>query len=53
MPKFGTANNFLSPSVLVLVSMGATAYLAHFNAPDFYNELKEVRNGYRRLHLLS
>lgn len=51
LPKFGTANNFLSPSVLVLVSMGATAYLAHFNAPDFYNELKE--NSMKRFKLLS
>ena len=40
-PSFGSTNNWLSPSILVLVSMGATAYLAHFNAPGFFNELED------------
>lgn len=30
----------LSPASLVLGSMTATAYLVHFNAPDFYKSLK-------------
>jgi len=33
--------NLLQPSSLILVSMAATAYLSHFNAPDFYNQLME------------
>ena len=32
--------NLVQPSSLILVSMAATAYLSHFNAPDFYNQLK-------------
>lgn len=40
-PSFGAKGvNFLSPSTLVLTSMAATAYLCHFNAPDFYQNLK-------------
>ena len=49
-PSFGVSNKWLSPSILVLVSMGATAYLAHFNAPDFYNELED--NTMQRYKLL-
>ena len=33
--------SLMSPSALVLVSMAATAYLSHFNAPDFYNQLAD------------
>jgi len=42
-PKFGTvgAQGALTPSAAILVSMLSTAYMAHFNAPKFYNELKE------------
>jgi len=42
-PKFGTvgAEGALTPSVAILVSMLSTAYMAHFNAPKFYNELKD------------
>jgi amino acid permease len=41
-PSFGTvgAMGALSPKVLILVSMLSTAYIAHFNAPKFYRELK-------------
>lgn len=42
-PKFGTqgASAAVSPSVFILVSMLSTAYMAHFNAPKFYTELKD------------
>ncbi len=40
-PAFSSATNVLQPATLVLVSMAATAYLAHFNAPDFYNQLEK------------
>ncbi|GMI42378.1 hypothetical protein TrCOL_g11585 [Triparma columacea] len=40
-PSFGNIGvNLVQPSSLILVSMAATAYLSHFNAPDFYNQLK-------------
>jgi amino acid permease len=41
-PAFGTtgAMGALSPKSLILVSMLSTAYIAHFNAPKFYRELK-------------
>ena len=41
-PVFGNrgAASVLSPSSLVLVAMLSTAYVVHFNAPKFYNELK-------------
>lgn len=42
-PKFGTvgAEGALTPSAAILVSMLSTAFMAHFNAPKFYNELKD------------
>mmetsp|Transcript_92813 Transcript_92813/g.189058 ORF Transcript_92813/g.189058 Transcript_92813/m.189058 type:complete len:490 (+) Transcript_92813:165-1634(+) len=42
-PKFGTvgAKGALTPSAAILVSMLSTAFMAHFNAPKFYNELKD------------
>jgi amino acid permease len=42
-PKFGAngASAALSPNVFILVSMLSTAYMAHFNAPKFYTELKD------------
>ena len=41
-PSFGViGNNAYSASILILVSMAATAYLAHFSAQDFYDGLKE------------
>mmetsp|Transcript_9316 Transcript_9316/g.11550 ORF Transcript_9316/g.11550 Transcript_9316/m.11550 type:complete len:489 (-) Transcript_9316:83-1549(-) len=41
-PSFGTtgALGVISPKSLILVCMLSTAYIAHFNAPKFYNELK-------------
>ena len=35
----------LGPGVFVLVSMLATAYVAHYNAPTFYNELAPPEGG--------
>ncbi|KAL7548095.1 hypothetical protein ACHAWF_011382 [Thalassiosira exigua] len=42
-PKFGTlgASAALSPNVFILVCMLSTAYMAHFNAPKFFVELKD------------
>lgn len=42
-PKFGGlgASAALSPNVFILVSMLSTAYMAHFNAPKFFVELKD------------
>jgi len=42
-PKFGNmgAESVLSPNALILVCMLSTAYMAHFNAPKFYLELKD------------
>eukprot|EP00804_Cyclotella_cryptica_P021245 CCRYP_001528-RF/>CCRYP_001528-RF protein AED:0.06 eAED:0.06 QI:1223/0.5/0.4/1/0.75/0.6/5/238/322 len=41
-PQFGElgASAALSPNVFILICMLSTAYMAHFNAPKFYNELK-------------
>ena len=43
-PSFGSigAAGVLSPKTLLLVSMLSTAYIAHFNAPKFYRELKDA-----------
>merc|ERR1719401_758050 len=42
-PKFGGrgAAAAISPNVFILVSMLSTAYMAHFNAPKFFTELKD------------
>lgn len=42
-PQFGTvgASGALSPNVFILVCLLSTAYMAHFNAPKFYVELKD------------
>jgi len=42
-PSFGTvgASGVLSPNSLILVCMLSTAYIAHFNAPRFFRELKD------------
>lgn len=42
-PKFGPvgAAGVFTPSAAILVSMLSTAYMAHFNAPKFYNGLKD------------
>lgn len=41
-PSFGTtgAMGVLNPSSFILICMLSTAYMAHFNAPKFYNELE-------------
>jgi len=42
-PNFGSKGAMralTSPSTLILISMLSTAYIAHFNAPKFYRELK-------------
>lgn len=42
-PQFGTvgASGVLSANSLILVCMLSTAYIAHFNAPRFFRELKD------------
>jgi len=42
-PKFGDlgASAALSPNVFILICMLSTAYMAHFNAPKFFIELKD------------
>jgi len=43
-PAFGRVGGFesvLNPSSLILLCMLSTAYMAHFNAPKFYLELKD------------
>lgn len=43
-PAFGSNGGFqsvLNPSSLILLCMLSTAYMAHFNAPKFYLELKD------------
>ena len=41
----------LNPKSLILVSMLSTAYIAHFNAPKFYKELKGANTQPKRFHL--
>ena len=42
LPEFGSkgAAAALSPNAFILVCMLSTAFMAHFNAPKFYNELE-------------
>lgn len=42
-PAFGTkgASSVLGPDAAILVGMLSTAYMAHFNAPKFFVELKD------------
>eukprot|EP00537_Pseudo-nitzschia_pungens_P001924 CAMPEP_0172374012 /NCGR_PEP_ID=MMETSP1060-20121228/54089_1 /TAXON_ID=37318 /ORGANISM="Pseudo-nitzschia pungens, Strain cf. cingulata" /LENGTH=496 /DNA_ID=CAMNT_0013100537 /DNA_START=103 /DNA_END=1593 /DNA_ORIENTATION=+ len=42
-PTFGTvgAQGAFTPSAAIFISMLSTAFMAHFNAPKFYNELKD------------
>lgn len=42
-PKFGDLGmeSVMSPNALILVCMLSTAYMAHFNAPKFYLELRD------------
>lgn len=39
-PVFG-GSAALNPLALILVSMLSTAFVAHFNAPKFYTDLKD------------
>lgn len=41
-PMFGTvgASGVLTPNVFILICMLSTAFMAHFNSPKFYTELK-------------
>jgi len=51
-PVFGNvgAAGVLSPNAFILVCMLSTAYMSHFNAPKFYNELKD--NTIERFNIL-
>ena len=40
-----------NPKSLILVSMLSTAFIAHFNAPKFYRELKDSDTKPKRFHL--
>eukprot|EP00536_Pseudo-nitzschia_multiseries_P009124 jgi/Psemu1/199944/e_gw1.248.48.1 len=42
-PTFGSvgAQGAFTPSAAIFISMLSTAFMAHFNAPKFYNELKD------------
>lgn len=40
-----------NPKTLTLVSMLSTAYIAHFNAPKFYRDLKDSDSQPKRFHL--
>lgn len=42
-PSFGTVGvqGAFTPSAAIFISMLSTAFMAHFNAPKFYNELKD------------
>lgn len=40
-PVFGSNANVFSSKSLILICMLSTAYMAHFNAPKFYLELKD------------
>lgn len=51
-PSFGKAGLSLSPSALILGSMAALSYLAHFSAPDFYKSLGK-RKALSRFGLLT
>mmetsp|Transcript_12543 Transcript_12543/g.35610 ORF Transcript_12543/g.35610 Transcript_12543/m.35610 type:complete len:550 (+) Transcript_12543:305-1954(+) len=57
LPSTGTtadgASSFplLNPQSLILVSMLSTAYIAHFNAPKFFKELKGASDRPKRFHL--
>jgi amino acid permease len=52
-PAFGTigAEGVLSLKALIFVSMLSTAYIAHFNAPKFFKELKN--NTLERFNILT
>ena len=45
MPVFGSTSSVLNPKSLILMCMLSNAYIAHFNAPKFFNELKNKTLG--------
>ena len=51
-PSFGNvgASGVFSPNAFILICMLSTAYMSHFNAPKFYNELKD--NTVKRFNIL-
>ena len=51
-PAFGNigAAGVVSPNAFILICMLSTAYMSHFNAPKFYNELKD--NTIKRYNIL-
>ena len=51
-PAFGSvgAAGVFNPNSFILVCMLSTAYMSHFNAPKFYNELKD--NTIKRFNIL-
>ncbi len=51
-PSFGNigAVGVLNPSAFILICMLSTAYMSHFNAPKFYNELEN--NTVKRFNIL-
>lgn len=51
-PVFGNigAAGVVSPNAFILICMLSTAYMSHFNAPKFYNELKD--NTIKRYNIL-
>lgn len=51
-PSFGSVGSagVFSPNAFILICMLSTAYMSHFNAPKFYNELKN--NTIKRYNIL-
>lgn len=43
-PKFGNFIKLMSPASLIIVSMAATAYIGHFNAPALYHGFKKPKS---------
>jgi len=42
-PQFNTYSNLVSPAALIIAGMSTTAYLAHFNAPEFYHGFRNTK----------
>jgi hypothetical protein len=48
-PKLSPSDPILSSGIFVLISMLSTAYVAHYNAPRFYEELAGNKDGSSKL----
>mmetsp|Transcript_916 Transcript_916/g.2844 ORF Transcript_916/g.2844 Transcript_916/m.2844 type:complete len:492 (+) Transcript_916:151-1626(+) len=48
-PKLNPSDPIVSPGLFVLISMLSTAYVAHYNAPRFYQELAANKDGSSKL----